>query len=301
MGLIILGIIVLLVGIFSKNQRSPISSFRGLIMAAGVIIVGVGIAVAAIRQVEAGSVGVQKLFGKVQHEILYPGLNFVNPLVDVAYFDIKTLNYTMASSMGEGQVRDDDAIQVLSEDGLQVSIDLTVLYKLIPSRAPMVLDSIGTDFEIKVVRPQIRAKIREIAVNFAAVELYSPLKREQFELSIKRGIDEGFLRRGFVLEDLLIRKINLPASVRESIERKLTAEQEAQRMEFVLQKEQQEAERKRVEARGIADAQNIINAELSSKIIQWEQIKVQKELVSSPNSKVIILGDKSAPFILDTK
>lgn len=301
MGLIILGIIALLIGFVSRPGKSPIGQYRTIIMIVGIVIIGIGFVTSAVRQIEAGSVGVQKLFGQVQTSILYPGLNVVNPLVEVTVFSTQTQNYTMSSTSAEGQKVGDDAIQVLSRDGLQVSIDLTLLYKIIPTEAPGILDSIGVDFENKVIRPQIRSRIREHAVKYDAVNLYSD-QRDEFETKIKTAIDIDFAKRGFKLEEFLVRKIGLPSSVKQSIERKLTAEQEAQRMEFVLQKEEREAERKRVEARGVADAQKIVNEGLTSKILTFEQIKVQKELVNSQNSKIIVLGGQgNTPFILDAK
>jgi len=299
MGLIILGIIILVIGLTSKAGKSPLANFKGLLTIVGIIIMGIGLASSAIKQIEAGTVGVQKLFGKVQKEILYPGLNFVNPLVDVTTFSTLTQNYTMTSTYDEGQKAGDDAVPVLSKDGLQLEIDLTILYKIIPSQAPAILDSIGVDYESKIIRPQVRSRIRESAVKYDAVGLYS-IKREEYEKLITIAIDNDFAKRGFILEDLLVRKINLPPSVKQSIERKLTAEQEAQTMEYVLDKERQEAERKRVEARGVADAQKIIDSGLSNRVLRFEQIKIQKELVKSPNAKIIILGDSknSPPFII---
>ena len=136
---------------------------------------------------------------------------------------------------------------------------------------------------------------------YSANELYSA-KRDQFQTRIFKSIEDDFKLRGLFLEQLMIRNITLPASVKGSIEEKIKAEQDAQKMEFVLQKEKQEAERKRVEAQGIADYQKIISTGLGDKQLEYEQIKVMKELVTSPNAKVIIMnGGKSAPMILDTK
>jgi regulator of protease activity HflC (stomatin/prohibitin superfamily) len=130
--------------------------------------------------------------------------------------------------------------------------------------------------------------------------LYSS-KRDEFQTRIFNSIEEDFKKRGLVLEQLLVRNITLPQSVKTSIESKINAEQEAQKMQFVLQKERQEAERKRVEAQGIADYQKIISSGLSDKQLQYETIKANLELAKSANSKVIIMGGKSAPFIIDAK
>jgi regulator of protease activity HflC (stomatin/prohibitin superfamily) len=299
MGLILLGILALIIGITTKRDALPLGNFKGILTSVGVILIIVGGLTKAIKTIDAGEVGVIKLFGEVQEDVIYEGLNIVNPLVDIIDVDIKTQNYTMTSIRGEGQIRGDDAIPVLTKDGLQVVIDLTALYKLLPSVAPKIIKTIGVDFELKIIRPIIRSKIRDNAANYAAIDLYST-KREEFETQLRDAIELDFVARGFNLEQLLIRKINLPQSVKESIERKITADQEAQRMVYVLEKEKQEADRKRVEAHGIADAQKIINSGLSEKLLRFEQIKVQKELVNSPNSKIILLGNSknSPPFII---
>lgn len=299
MGLIIFGIVVLLIGIFGGKQSSPIARFKGLITVAGIIIIVVGVVTSAIRQINPGHVGVQVLFGKVDDRVLYEGLNFVNPLVEVQEMTIKTQNYTMSRTSAEGQTLGDDAIRVLSKDGLEVVIDLTVLYKVMPVEAPNIFKKIGLNYQDVIIRPVTRTGIRESASYYDAIALFSE-KREEFEVKIMALISAEFKKRGLVLENLLVRNIKLPESVEQSIERKITAVQEAQRMKFVLEKEEQEAERKRVEAQGNADAQRIVAQALTDKVLQFEMIKVQKELVNSPNSKIIVLGGKegSVPFIL---
>jgi regulator of protease activity HflC (stomatin/prohibitin superfamily) len=133
------------------------------------------------------------------------------------------------------------------------------------------------DYKDKIVRPLTRTKIRDNAVYYTAIDLYST-KRDQFQGRIFKSIEEDFKKRGLMLEQLLIRNITLPANVKTSIEEKIKAEQDAQKMEFVLQKEKQEAERKRVEAQGIADYQKIISSGLGDKQLQYEQIQVMKGL-----------------------
>ena len=177
-------------------------------------------------------------------------------------------------------------------------VDLTVLFRILPSDAPKILKEIGEDYKNKVVRPITRTMIRDNAVYYDAVALYS-LKRNEFQTRIYNDIEKNFKKRGLVLEQLLIRNINLPNSVKQTIESKINAEQDAQKMQFVLQKEKQEAERKRVEAQGIADYQKILSTGLSDKQLQYESIIAQKELAKSPNAKVIIMGSsKGTPIIL---
>jgi regulator of protease activity HflC (stomatin/prohibitin superfamily) len=299
MGLIIFGLVILLIGIFGGKQSSPIARFKGLITLAGIVIIVIGVVTSAIRQINPGQVGVQVLFGKVNDNVLYEGLNFVNPLVEVQEMTIKTQNYTMSRTSSEGQTLGDDAIRVLSKDGLEVVIDLTVLYKVMPTEAPNLYKKIGLNYQDVIIRPVTRTGIRESASYYDAIALFSE-KREEFEVQIMDLISREFKKRGLVLENLLVRNIKLPESVEQSIERKITAVQEAQRMKYVLEKEEQEADRKRVEAQGNADAQRIVAQALTDKVLQFEMIKVQKELVNSPNSKIIVLGGKdgSVPFIL---
>jgi len=258
----------------------------------------VGFLTACIKQIDAGTVGVQSLFGKVSDGILTSGLNFVNPLVDVESIDVKTHNYTMSAVRDEGDKEGDDAIRVLTSDGLEVIVDLTVLYRVIPTEAPKILREIGPNYQDKIVRPVTRTRIRDNAVNYEAVALYSN-KRQQFQDKIFQQIEKDFKVRGLFLESLLIRNINLPESVKKTIESKINAEQESQKMQFVLSKEKQEAERKRVEAQGIADYQKIISESLTDRQLQYEQIKAQKELATSSNAKVVIMGGgKGVPVIL---
>jgi regulator of protease activity HflC (stomatin/prohibitin superfamily) len=301
MGLIILGIIILIIGFSKSLERTPLGKFRGLIIIIGFVAGLSGVLLSSVRQVDAGHVGVQVLFGQVQDKVLYEGLNIVNPLVDVQQFSTRTLNYTMSSTSEEGQVMGDDAPRVLSVDGLEVIIDLTILYRVNPNRAPEIYRKIGADYENIIIRPIARTGIRNSSSMFQAIDLFSE-KRLEFEREVKSSMQDTLQARGFILDQVLIRKIDLPKSVKESIERKITAVQDAQRMEFVLDKEKREAERKRVEAQGVADAQKIVNEGLSPRILQFEQIKIQRELVNSPNAKIIILGDsKAPPFIINDK
>jgi regulator of protease activity HflC (stomatin/prohibitin superfamily) len=266
----------------------------------GLSIAVFGLLWSSIKQIDAGKVGVQSLFGKVQTQVLPSGLNLINPLMDVLELDIKTQNYTMSGVHDEGEKEGDDAIRVLTADGLEVTIDLTVLYSLLPSEAPRLVRETGVDYQNKIIRPLTRTKMRDNAVYFTAVDLYST-KRDVFQSKIFKSIEDDFKKRGLILEQLLVRNITLPTTVKGSIEEKIKAEQDAQKMEFVLQKEKQEADRKRVEAQGIADYQRIISSGLGDKQLQYEQIQALKGLMTSPNSKVIIMNGGKTPVILDGK
>ena len=299
MALLFFGILVLIAS-FALQKNVQYGRFAKVVRSIAVLLMIAGLLTKCIIQIEAGQVGVKTLFGKVQNDVLSSGLHFINPFVKVHSLDIKTQNYTMSGIHDEGAKNVDDAIRVLTADGLEVTIDLTVLYKLLPAEAPRLLRETGKDYTDKIVRPLTRTKIRDNSVYYDAISLYSS-KRDEFQHRIFKSIEEDFKHRGLVLEQLLVRNITLPQSVKTTIEQKINAEQDAQKMQFVLLKEKQEAERKRVEAQGIADYQRIINIGLTDQQLQYEQIKAYLELAKSENAKVIIMGKGNAPIILDTK
>jgi len=293
----ILGIIVLIAGMVIKNSPSPNSHFSGVITVVGVVIVVIGLLMSSVKIIEPGKVGVQSLFGKVQTDVLESGLHFIDPVVEVTEFDARTQNYTMSAVTTEGDKTGDDAIRVLSSDGLEVTIDLSVLYRVTPSKTPFILQNLGTDYVEKIVRPIARTAIRDNAVSYEAVALYST-KRQEFQDKIFRTISNSFAKNGIELQQVLVRNISLPTSVKASIESKINAEQDAQKMQFVLQKERQEADRKRVEAQGIADYQKILSTGLSDKQLQYESINAQKAIALSPNTKIIIMGSGKPSSII---
>lgn len=300
MFLIILGIILFLIGTSLVKADIKIARLAKPLRIAGMVFAALGLVTSSVRQVDAGYVGVKTLFGKVQPQTLNSGLSFINPLMDVTIIDIRTQNYTMSGVHDEGTKSGDDAIKVLTADGLEVTIDLSVLYRVNPAETPKLITDIGTNYEDKIVRPITRTRIRDNSVYYDAVALYST-KRDEFQSRIFKTIETDFKQRGLILENLLVRNITLPASVKSTIEQKINAEQEAQKMQFVLQKEKQEAERKRVEAQGISDYQRIINESLSDRQLQYEQIQAMKELAKSSNAKIIVMPSKGAPLILDAK
>ena len=303
MFLIILGVLLFVLSSHLPVQlirlQDPIK-IKKSVRLAGISLLILGVFTSCVKQIDTGYVGVQSLFGKIQSTVLNSGLNIINPLVDVKDVDVRTQNYTMSGIHDEGERSGDDAIRVLTRDGLEVTIDLSVLYRVNAGNAPKLIQMVGVEFKDKIIRPVTRTKIRDNAVYYDAVELYST-KRDEFQTRIFKGIDDEFNKRGLILENLLVRNISLPQTVKLTIESKINAEQDAQKMQFVLQKEKQEAERKRVEAQGIADYQRIISEGLTEKQLRYEQIKAYKEIASSTNTKVIIMPDKGSNFILDTK
>ena len=300
MFLIILGLIIFgITGVIVKNNVA-LHGYGNIGRIIGVMFILLGIIISSVVQIDAGEIGIKVLFGSVKNDVLRSGLHLVNPLYEIKKVDVKTQNYTMSGVHDEGNQLGDDAIRVLTSDGLEVTIDLTVLYRVVADDAPKLFQQTGLDFKDKIVRPITRTKIRDNAVYYQAVELFST-KRDEFQQRIYKTIEDDFRKRGLMLEQLLVRNITLPNSVKASIESKINAEQDAKKMEFVLQKEKQEAERKRVEAQGIADYQRIINTGLTDQQLQYEQIKALKEIALSQNSKIVIMGKGNAPVILSDK
>lgn len=219
MFLVVIGVIILIVAFAINTPSLQFSRFSRPLKFVGLILIILGFASSAVKQIDAGRVGVQSLFGKVQEGTLTSGLNFINPLVDVTEFDTRTQNYTMSGVHDEGKQQGDDAIRVLSSDGLEVVIDLTVLYRVQPDQAPTILRKIGANYEDVIVRPITRTRIRDISAYYEAVALYST-KRDEFQGKIFKAIEADFKSRGLVLEQLLVRNIICPNQSRKRLNQK---------------------------------------------------------------------------------
>lgn len=295
---IFIGIGLIVASFQLAKANFPQNRFANPARIGGVVAVVIGVASSCFVTIPPGEVGVQVLFGDVQSGTLESGLHFINPVVQIQRFNVQTQNYTMSSVHDEGDKNGDDAIRVLTADGLEVTIDLTVLFRVKSSKAPQILKEIGVDYKNVIVRPVARTKIRDNAVYYDAISLYST-KRDEFQARIFNDIQKLFVSRGLELEQMLVRNITLPNSVKQTIESKINAEQESQKMQFVLTKEKQEADRKRVEAQGIADYQKIISLNLTDKQLQYEMIKAQKEIALSPNTKIIVTNGKDLPMIMN--
>ncbi|MFO7807242.1 MAG: prohibitin family protein [Candidatus Moraniibacteriota bacterium] len=222
--------------------------------------------------VEAGQTGVYSLFGKVKDKELSSGIHFKNPLAKVQKMSIRTEDYTMSNAELEGEKRGADAISALTKEGLTVNLDMTVLYRLDEASASDVYRDVGLNYQEKIIRPAIRSTIRSVIARYDAKVVYSDKRKEASE-RIAEGLEEQLGNRGIVLEELLLRNVELPPNLRNSIEQKLQAEQEAQKMEFVLEKERKEKERKIIEAEGQRESQRIINESLTDRFLNYQYIK----------------------------
>ncbi len=229
-------------------------SIRPVIIA---VVIGllIGLAVASIRVVPAGYVGVVDFFGGVSPSHLNSGINLVNPLARVVNVSARTQEAT-------------EIMSIPSKEGLNVALDVTILYRLKPEAAVNIYKTVGENYQGIVLIPQFRSVARGVTVGYEAKALYTS-ERESLAQKFQTDLDLAVEKRGLIIEKVLLRSINLPALVSGAIEQKLKAEQDSEKMKFVLLKEQQEAERKRVEAAGIRDAQAIINASLTSQYLHY--------------------------------
>jgi len=186
---IILGLILLSIAVFVPAGTYPAARrFMPILRVMAIVLMVIGLITSSVKQIDAGFVGVKSLFGKVQPDVLPSGLNFVSPVMDVRSLDVRTQNYTMSGVHDEGTKTGDDAIRVLTADGLEVTIDLSVLYRVIPGEAPRLIREIGENYDDKIVRPIARTRIRDNAVYYDAVSLYST-KRDAFQARIFKSID----------------------------------------------------------------------------------------------------------------
>lgn len=218
--------------------------------------------------IPAGFTGVYHLFGRVSDKPLSSGLHFVIPLAVVTKMNIQTQDYTMSIVKEEGRRLGDDSIDALTKEGLNVTLDITVLFKLREESAPQVFRELGVNYDEVIIRPETRSIIREVVAHYDAKSLYSDKRSEAVD-SIKNMLKQKIESRGIVVEEVLLRNVKLPDRLAKSIEEKLQAEQESARYEFVLEKEKKEAERKRIEAQGQRDAQKTISESLTSSYLEY--------------------------------
>jgi len=260
------------VGTATDTIRRMTNAFSKVSAGVVVLIILGLVALKSITVIPAGATGVFELFGSVSDGELHSGINLINPLGRVVKMSIRTEEYTMSVASSEGQMKGDDSINALTNEGLEVKLDITILYHLEEESASDIYTNVGLNFVEKVIRPSIRAIIREEVAKYSAKEIYSN-KREELTESITIQLEEDPLDRGIILEDVLLRNVELPAKLAASIQDKLTAEQESQRYDFVLEKETKEAERKRIEAAGQRDSQKIINESLTDRYLEYLYIQ----------------------------
>ncbi|HRI46294.1 MAG: prohibitin family protein [Ignavibacteriaceae bacterium] len=236
--------------------------------------------------IPAGNVGVIDFFGLVSENTLKAGVNVVNPMANVIKFTIKTQEIK-------------ETMNVPSKEGLSVQLEISLLYHLNPENTYEIYRTVGENYSDIILAPQFRSVVRGVTSKYEAKALYTS-EREALGKQIESELSSLVKKRGITIESAPLRQIILPAGLTSAIEEKLKAEQESQRMQFVLLKEQQEADRKRIEAKGIADFQDIVSKGISDQLLKWKGIEATEKLANSSNSKIVVIGSgkDGLPLIL---
>jgi regulator of protease activity HflC (stomatin/prohibitin superfamily) len=244
---------------------------------------------ASVAYVPSGHVGVLTLFGRVTGDILPEGTHFVNPF---------KVNNTMSIRVQELK----ETATVPSDEGLVMTLDTSLLFRLSPEKAADVFQKIGPNYVMVVVEPNLRSTIRAVTAQHSANALYTGA-REEVAQQINKELVEQLGARGIEVQNVLLRDIQLPQMLKGSIEAKQQAEQDSLRMAFILQKEKQEADRKRIEAQGIRDFQTTVAQGISQQLLEWKGIEATERLASSTNAKVVIIGNSKngLPLVLEPK
>ena len=255
----------------------------------GLAVIGFIVIIAlfsAVTRVDSGAVGVLTLFGRVTGEVLPEGLHLISPFKTNHELSVRTQEIKETAS-------------VPSSEGLVMSLDTSLIFHLNPDKAAEVFQKLGPRYDEVLIEPNLRAAIREATASHSANALYTG-EREMVAKQIFDQLSNLLGQRGFVVESVLLRDIQLPTTLKASIEAKQQAEQEALAMNFRLQKEKQEAERKRIEAAGIRDFQQIVAQGISPQLLEWKGIEATENLAKSPNAKVVVVGGgkNGLPLIL---
>jgi prohibitin 1 len=287
MSLVLLGVLIALALVVLGHNVPQLQKFPQIRWVLAALVLALTIAVSTAKIVPPGNVGVLVLLGKV-YGTIQEGVHLVNPLASMELMSVRTKEIF-------------EHAEAPSQEGLNVVLEISCLYHLMPDKADQVYRSVGPNYENVVVKPQFRSAIRDNTVKHESKDLYTS-GREVITNEIFKELEADLKPRGFVVETILLRRIQLPQLVTEAINSKLAADQEAQRMQFVLAKEKQEAERKRIEAQGIQDFQRIISQGLTDQLLRWKGIETTRALAESQNSKIVIVGGKDGlPLILNAE
>lgn len=234
--------------------------------------------------VRPGEVGIKRKYGKLKGDVRSQGLVMLNPFTTtLVKIPTRTVNK---------EVR----LNLPSKEGLNVDAEISILYHVQEDKVLDIINSVGVDYEQVLILSSFRSASADVCAKYYAKDMHSG-NRSEIEEEIKVQMEKILKGRGFFIESVLLKSIALPSGLYSAIEAKLRAEQEAQEMEFVLQREQKEAERKRIEAEGIRDAQQIIKEGITQENIQWRSLEVLKEISTSPNAKLILTDGKTPVLI----
>jgi len=238
--------------------------------------------------IPAGHSGVIDFFGSVSDKTLGPGVNFVNPMANVVKFDTRKQELK-------------ETMNVPSKEGMSVELEISMIFQLKMEKVNLIYKTAGNyeEYLQKLVIPNFRSVVRGVTTKYEAKALYTA-ERDKLENEMREKLSSVREISEITVLSTPLRQINLPRGLTASIEEKLKAEQESQRMEFILTREKQEAERKRIEAKGIADFQEIVSKGISEQLLKWKGIEATEKLANSQNSKIIVIGSgkEGLPIIL---
>ncbi len=301
--LIVIGLVIFLIKKFNlnKNHMNNYNNFdlsnlgqwvkkgTSLVIILVILIILLPLSIVII---DAGETGVYSLFGKVRDQELKSGFHLKNPFAKVTKLTVRTEEYTMSGVSTEGKVQGIDSIVALTKEGLEVSLDITVLYKLNEEKASNIYREMGLNYEDKIIRPIIRSSIRGVIAQYDAKVIYSQ-KRSEISEKISSDLDSQLANRGIIMEEFLLRNVVLPMNLQKSIEEKLQAEQESEKMDFVLTRETKEKERKIIAAEGQRESQTIINQSLTPAYLNYLYIQ---NLQDREGTIYVPIGDNGIPL-----
>lgn len=254
------------------NKSESTFAFVGFIVAALIALMQ------CWTVIPAGHAGVIDFWGSVSDNTLKPGVNLVNPMANVVKFDTR-----------KQEIK--EVMNVPSKEGLSIELEISMIFRLSMEEVNEIYKTAGDydEYVQKLITPNFRSVVRGVTTKYEAKALYTA-EREKLEDEIKAKLSLVKELAEVVVLSTPLRQINLPPGLTASIEEKLKAEQDSQRMEFILTREKQEAERKRIEAKGISDFQNIVTLGISDQLLKWKGIEATEKIANSPNSKIIIIG-----------
>jgi len=235
-----------------------------------------------VRQDE---VAIKRRAGKLIGDPMSEGMRVYNPLV-ARYIKVPIRNINKKIDL-----------DIPSKEGLTIGSEMSILYRIDPAKVKSLLREVGEQYEEDLIGPVFRSALADVSARFMAKDMHTG-ERVKIEAAVRDLMMQTLSDKGIIVERVLMKRIILPQSLTNAIESKLSAEQDAQRMEFVLQRERQEAERKEIEAQGVANAQRILSEGLTPQVLEFNMIEAFKELSTSPNAKVIIT-DGETPMILN--
>lgn len=288
-----------------RKTRKVMGVVSGLVL----VVSGLFMLWACVRVVSPGHAGVQMLFGSVSKRALSPGLHIVIPFTHVEEYSTRTETYVMSATHSEGDVQGDDSITVISSNDLKLPMDVTVPYRLLPEATPWIHSNFGPSYET-LLRQCARTALRRAAGKFTGQECWAT-KRDELAEQAKDFLDQEFTlvlskygetapKEVLQVSQILIGNVTIPDTVRESIEKKLAADQKQQEMDFRIKEEQKEAERKIIEAKGIQEFQTIVSQGITPDLLRWKGIEATLELSQSNNAKIVVIGnpEDGLPLIL---